>query len=639
MAMPDHRTFPTDEQRRPRPLRMLLHRTQLQRPQAPDSFTQTCTPQPAPCCVLEPQELATQSLWSWRASDSGRRGSTAWTLKKWGTESADRPQPTDARPNGGDVDAEDGRRNNAMSKRKRSTINRPLGGFAEHRSFAACFCDEGDSHALMHHLTRLEQAYRSRLPAELAAETSLLFALSSGRDAALQRLANLFDAQWRKRHLPPETAKAVSKALAGPNPQGQCWKGWRLSGFGDTQVCAPAAAIAHGAAIIRAFGKMWGTAVVCEGVPHTILKPPGGSELAGHIDSGSLLEMYLACQHLLAAGLSSPVDWARKHGCQALVHWEGARPSRAASRDGAHTCGLSQLTTARYLVLLSMFHPNHTHADVPTPSTVDGRAATLASEKSERVFDPHAIAVDATAELAALLPRAQEPTVARFIAKGGPVFAPFFHGRVLAALNQALAFVEHGVHPPTGGSTARWIEAVNASGRLEAMRAEGAAQRATESLEAVAVAPMCPPAGGDDKAPICVSWLRGWPHMAKRGGVRLTFVPGLQPQPTASAAGLRALECYEAERRRSVGRALLMAKAEYAKIRADPVLGRPIAGGSVHSHPEHEEQMHRDYDRCAYATLPELEEYDRTTEEMNSSAAAALRRKVGKKEARRKAKG
>jgi hypothetical protein len=37
---------------------------------------------------------------------------------------------------------------------------------------------------------------------------------------------------------------------------------------------------------------------------------------------------------LLAAGRASPLDWAREHGCQALIHWEGARPNRAAAKDG-----------------------------------------------------------------------------------------------------------------------------------------------------------------------------------------------------------------------------------------------------------------------------------------------------------------
>jgi len=72
MATPHHHTFPTEEQRRRHPQRSLLRRTQLQRPPAPDSFTQTCMPQPAPCCVAgTKRELATQPLWSWWRANPG----------------------------------------------------------------------------------------------------------------------------------------------------------------------------------------------------------------------------------------------------------------------------------------------------------------------------------------------------------------------------------------------------------------------------------------------------------------------------------------------------------------------------------------------------------------------------------------
>ena len=109
--------------------------------------------------------------------------------------------------------------------------------------------------------------------------------------------------------------------------------------------------------------------------------------------------------------------------------------------------------------------------------------------------------------------------------------------------------------------------------------------------------------------------------MAKPGGVRLTFAPGLQPLPRSA----RALEHYEAERRRSFGRTLLMAEGKYEQIRAHPEFKRPIAGGAVHSHPEQEEQMHRDYDRRAYATLAELQKYEALTSKMNSTALGGLR--------------
>ena len=119
--------------------------------------------------------------------------------------------------------------------------------------------------------------------------------------------------------------------------------------------------------------------------------------------------------------------------------------------------------------------------------------------------------------------------------------------------------------------------------------------------------------------------------MAKPGGVRLTFVPGLQPLPRSA----RALEHYEAERRRSFGRTLLMAEGKYEQIRAHPEFKRPIAGGAVHSHPEQEEQMHRDYDRRAYASSEELGAYDALTRRLNEQALATMRAELqGQEEGR-----
>ena len=69
--------------------------------------------------------------------------------------------------------------------------------------------------------------------------------VARGRAGAQARLAMLFDATSRKELLGPDRAKAVFKALAGPNPQGQCWKGWRQSGFGETQLSGPKAAVQH----------------------------------------------------------------------------------------------------------------------------------------------------------------------------------------------------------------------------------------------------------------------------------------------------------------------------------------------------------------------------------------------------------
>jgi len=277
-----------------------------------------------------------------------------------------------------------------------------------------------------------------------------------------------------------------------------------------------------------------------------------------------------------------------------------------------------------------MLHPDHVHAAVPPPKALDKRAK-FANSKSAVGFDPHAIAVDTTEELTRLLPRSSDLAVARFIAKGGPVFVPFFDPPVLAALNEALRFLEQGIRPTPGSATTQWIEKLRMSGRLDPLLEVVQASCTKHAPGPVVVAPMCPPSSTDannTRAPICITWLRGWPHMAKPGGVRLTFVPSLQPIPKASATGLQAIERYEAERQRSFGRVLLMAKGEYNKIRLDPKLKQPIAGGAVHSHPEQEEQMHRDYDRRAYASITELEAYDDLTREMNARASAALRSQV-----------
>ena len=85
----------------------------------------------------------------------------------------------------------------------------------------------------------------------------------------------------------------------------------------------------------------------------------------------------------------------------------------------------------------------------------------------------------------------------------------------------------------------------------------------------------------------------------------------------------------EAERHRTVQRSLLMRKGEYAAIREHPELSKPLAGGATHSHPEQEEQMHRDYDRRAYASSEELEAYDALTRRLNEQAVAAMRVELG----------
>ena len=318
--------------------------------------------------------------------------------------------------------------------------------FTMHLSFDAVQCASARDDHLMDHLVRLEQSYQSRLPPSLASNDSHSFALNRGLAAAKERISNLFDAKWRKKNLSAEHDKAVFRALSGPNPRGMCWKGWRRSGFGETQVSGPRPAIREIDAIVSAFRTMWGRDVVCEAVPMTILRPPDGAALDGHIDSGSMLEMYVACRGLLIAGRASALDWAVEYGCQALIHWEGALPERIADKDGGHTCGLSQLTIARYMVLLSMMHPDHVHEAIPPPKTPPKTTATRAQDEpkskprghgeprgpckptasTSAAFDPHAVVVDVEADAAQMRPRASsDPVVARFLSKGGPVFAPF----------------------------------------------------------------------------------------------------------------------------------------------------------------------------------------------------------------------
>ena len=78
-----------------------------------------------------------------------------------------------------------------------------------------------------------------------------------------------------------------------------------------------------------------------------------------------------------------------------------------------------------------------------------------------------------------------------------------------------------------------------------------------------------------------------------------------------------------------------MLQEKYAEIRADPQLRKPLAGGAVHSHPEQEEQMHRDYDRRAYASSEELEAYDALTRRLNEQALATMRAELqGQEEGR-----
>ena len=362
---------------------------------------------------------------------------------------------------------------------------------------------------------------------------------------------------------------------------------------------------------------------------------------------GSLLELYVACHQLIRAGTPTGRAWAARHGCQSLVHWTGP-PAAPPDKQDACTYGLAGLSVPRFFAFLSLFHPDHLHGADATGGTTATKRAPFAPPKTcdpratAPAADPHALHVDCEAERAALLPRASEPAVARFLAKGGPVFCPFFDKAALDTLNQVLAALEPrdgGRPPPPGGSTARWLAKLEACGKLAELRE--ALQAAPRSDGPVVAAPMIPAAGGGGggahgggdscggtgggRYPICITWLRGFPHMANAGGLRLTFVPCLLPRPPATVAGLAAMERIEAERRRTVRRAQLMQRGEYAAIRADAELRKPLAGGAVHSHPEQEEQMHRAYDARVYAKPDELAAYDALTRRLNEEALAAMR--------------
>ena len=435
----------------------------------------------------------------------------------------------------------------------------PRSSFAAHKLTEV----EDSDTTLLHHLTRLQQAYQSRLPPTLAEDENLGFDLNAGRAGAQARLALLFDPKDRKQRLGPETAQAVFRALTGPNAQGACWKGWRQSGFGETQVSGPRAAVVHAEAIVACFERLWGQPAVCEGVPTTILRPPRSAALGAHVDSASLLELYVECRSLAlaatrAAGATESLErqWAALHGCQALVHWAG--PHCAAAKADGSTCGLARLSVPRFFALLSLLHPDHPHDAAPfaPPKASDRRAA--APDNS----DPHGLCVPAAdEERAALLPRAAaEPSVSRFLARGGPVFAPFFSKAALLALNEVLAALElpaaNAAPTRPGAATAAWLQRLESRGKLAELRL--VLRAALPPDGPVVPAPMVPAAAAGDargescaggwQYPLCVTWLRGFPHMAREGGLRLTFVPCLLPRPPATAAGLERMETIEAER-------------------------------------------------------------------------------------------
>ena len=76
MATPHHRTFPTEEQRRRRPQRSLLHRTRLQRPRLPTASHKLHAAACAVLCGGTPRACHPASVVV-VACESGQRDSTA----------------------------------------------------------------------------------------------------------------------------------------------------------------------------------------------------------------------------------------------------------------------------------------------------------------------------------------------------------------------------------------------------------------------------------------------------------------------------------------------------------------------------------------------------------------------------------
>ena len=140
------------------------------------------------------------------------------------------------------------------------------------------------------------------------------------------------------------------------------------------------AAVSHVEAIVAAYTSVWGGEAVCEGLPTTILRPPKSSPLSAHIDSGSLLELYVGCRQMLRARTPTAQAWAARHGCQSLVHWAG--PPSAPQKQDACTYGLAGLTVSRFFAYLSLFHPDHLHgvdASTSTTASASTSASTSAS--------------------------------------------------------------------------------------------------------------------------------------------------------------------------------------------------------------------------------------------------------------------
>lgn len=332
-------------------------------------------------------------------------------------------------------------------------------------------------------------------------------------------LAELLDADWRKKHVSKDFSKAIRAGFDGNgNAQFQPWKGWRFSGFGITNHLRglDCALSAHEPAA-RVLANVLGchrSEITVAGMPHPLVKPPSRKQglLKPHVDGGVTLRTIQSW----AADTESAADWTRRHGVQNLVHLRGA----TVDDSGGHTIGLCGLSVVRYYVLLSMMCPDYPHPAAPE------------------------VAFDST--------------------DGGPIFAAFFDHRrespFLKQFNRVLAHVENGTHDAVA---ANWIASLP-----EGVRNKVARCRASPENVKVQVARMCPPTC----APYLATWLLGYPHGSTPTGPVSRLTINLSMQRGYNQLGSR-------KRRRGCERALNLVSDNFLAVAADK---DPYEGGIVH---------------------------------------------------------
>ena len=394
-------------------------------------------------------------------------------------------------------------------------------------------------------------------------------------------LGNVLDPGWRKAHLSPGAAASARRALdGGGNAQFHPYKGWRLSGFG---ICSHLRGLDFPLRALRAVRRAAEAAVGGErllpiALPTLILKPPSaGGKLGGHVDGGSLRTLYGLAVRCGGGGMDA---WVREHGCQTLFHALGARD--AAKPCGA-TRGLQFLTPRRYAVLLSMFHPDCLHPAVP--AAPPPRQLKAAKKKTRAADDGDALPVPVGDY--EFREGADPGAIDRWTRDGGPVFAPFFDTKVLAALNDALVLLEgcRGGLPDVRRAiasdaattaAAKWLRAADARGLLAPLVCAASSPAEAETRPPVRDAPMV------DHGPYVVSWPKGTPHRVDatgRAAPRVSLAAYLAPAKAADRA----------EVTRAFDRLDAIARAAHGGPPAlDGRLARPFHQGIVHTHTETE---------------------------------------------------